>query len=1021
MPNLSKGCIRRILLVAFSASLALAQTVNSAYRALGQVDLRHNAVNLVQGTELYGPSAIALDPRGGQVHVYIADARNSRILAWQDLSSYQTGDRASLVLGQPDFQVTIPLGIGDKGLNTPAGLAVDPANGNLYVADTGNNRVVRFASPFSNPTRVEPDAVYGQADFAGHNANAGGISAGSMKGPKAVAFDAAGNLWVADSGNNRILRFPAAVLDSITPPGADTVIGQKDFQNGGANHGGSLGASGFDLPDGLAFDGQNNLYVSDFNNARVLKFAAPLGRDPAASAVYGQAAFTTRGAPPQPSAQSLAGPAGLAIDRTGRLYVADPNDNRVLIFPAGAVAGASAIDLLGQADFVSNLPNSNLAPRASASSLAGPSGVQVTSDGGVVIADSQNNRVLFFPAASKTATRVWGQSDFTATGANQIKASSINAPFKMAIDYSQSPFALYVSDTNNHRVLVWKDAVRFRSGDPAELVIGQPDFHTAIANVDTRGSTVPSATSLSSPRGIAVDQAGNLYVADSGNNRVLRFPRPVAQAGRIAADVVIGQANFSTANSASVAAASLKSPGAVAIGPGGELFVADSGNNRVLQFAARAVTGAAAFRVYGQANFESFTSPSSVSAQTLSSPQGLCVDPGNTLYVSDSGANRVLVFPAVQNAPASGASAGFVLGQTGFASLGGAKTSFRTPVDVALDSTGEIYVSDNGNNRVLVFPPLVDLILSGSTPVASRVIGQKDLNGTAKNWNSTDNLATPEGLYGPLGIYLDRKDTLYVGDAGNNRVLHFLKPVTAVNAANYQGSAPLAPGGLVTVFGGGMADRTEAASNVPWPLSLADREVVIDDDTRAPLLYVGSGQANFQIPSDLSAGTARVAIRATDTGELIAGAKALIAASSPGLFTLSQDGKGQGAALNQDGGINGSSNPAARGSVLVLFGTGQGQVSPPVPDGTAAPSAPLSSTVAVPTTDGTSCINNQPAICAAIGGSFGDIQFSGLAPSFVGLWQINVRIPQDVPVGNAVPVRVVINGVPSNTVTVAIK
>ena len=105
----------------------------------------------------------------------------------------------------------------------------------------------------------------------------------------------------------------------------------------------------------------------------------------------------------------------------------------------------------------------------------------------------------------------------------------------------------------------------------------------------------------------------------------------------------------------------------------------------------------------------------------------------------------------------------------------------------------------------------------------------------------------------------------------------------------------------------------------------------------------------------------------------------------------------------------------------MLYGTGQGQVSPLIPDGTAASSNPLSSTVAVPTSDATTCVTSQPSMCVAIGTTFGEIQYSGLAPGFIGLWQINVRIPQAVTPGNAVPVRVVINGAPSNTVTVAIQ
>ena len=90
-------------------------------------------------------------------------------------------------------------------------------------------------------------------------------------------------------------------------------------------------------------------------------------------------------------------------------------------------------------------------------------------------------------------------------------------------------------------------------------------------------------------------------------------------------------------------------------------------------------------------------------------------------------------------------------------------------------------------------------------------------------------------------------------------------------------------------------------------------------------------------------------------------------------------------------------------------------------DGSAASSAPLSNTVAVPTSNAGTCLNSQPSMCVAMGGSgFGDVKYSGLAPGFIGLWQINVQLPAGI-TGNAVPVRVTINGTPSNTITIAVR
>jgi len=1003
----------RIAIVLLAAAPMPGQVSSSAYRVLGQMDLRQDGLNMVQGVEVNQPNGIAVDARGGQTRLYIADSLNSRILAWADVASYQIGDAPALVLGQPGPQYTNPLGIGIKGLNTPIGLAVNPLNGDLYVADFGDNRVLRFLAPFSNPSRIEPDAVIGQPTFS--NRTAGSTSATTLNQPRTVAFDPTGNLWVADTGNQRVLRFPSSALTGATSPAADFVLGQRDFFGNAANGGGSVSGTAFDTPTGLAFDALGNLYISDGRNSRVLRFAAPLGPsapNPTATTVWGQSNFTTRGVPQQASASTIAVPAGLTVS-ADTLYVASPLDNRVLAFALSA--GGPATNVLGQSDFVTTTSNTSSAPLASPNSLSGATDVKLDSAGNLLVADTSNNRVLLFSPGAKAAIKVWGQIDFIGNGPNQIKPASINFPFKMAIDYSSAPYTLYVSDRGNNRVLGWKDSVRFRNGDPADFVIGQPNLRTGVANVDGRGSTQPSAFSLSSPEGLAVDpNSGDLYVADAGNNRVLRFRRPVNQSGRIAPDIVLGQADFTSSVSAGVTASSLNQPAGVAFGPNGDLFVADSGNHRVLEFPAGVGTGSSAVRVFGQPSMNTSVRPSQVSAQTLTGPMGITVDAAGNLYVADTGANRVVIYPNTQNAPTAGVAASFVVGQAGFGSSSG---TLKVPADVAVNSSGNILVSDSGNNRILIYGSLVFLPAAGGTP--SGVVGQNSVSGTTPNWNTPDGLATAEGLYVPVGIYVDRQDTLYVGDSGNNRVVQFLKPAAVVNAATYQASVPVARGSLATLFGGALSTDTAAISSTTWPVFAANRQLVINDDLAAPLYYVGPLQVNFQVPSNAPLGTVRVAVRTADTNELVAGGSVLIASAAPGIFTTNQAGTGQAAVVNQDGTLNSASNPAPVGSQIVIFGTGQGQTSPAVPDGSATPIGTLSNTVAVPTSNAATCLNSQPSMCVAMGSAFGDVKFSGLAPGFIGLWQINVVVPQGV--SGTVQLRVVISGTPSNTVTVAVR
>ncbi len=147
----------------------------------------------------------------------------------------------------------------------------------------------------------------------------------------------------------------------------------------------------------------------------------------------------------------------------------------------------------------------------------------------------------------------------------------------------------------------------------------------------------------------------------------------------------------------------------------------------------------------------------------------------------------------------------------------------------------------------------------------------------------------------------------------------------------------------------------------------------------------------------------------------------LIAQVAPALFTLSEDGKGPGVVYNQDGTLNGPANPAPKGSIIQMFGTGQGPVTPVVADGAATPLMPLSNTVATPTTDAGTCLGASPAVCVDIGNMLASIEFSGLIPvDSVGVWQLNAKIPDNAQSG-PLPVRAIVDGVPTNLITVVVK
>ncbi|MGH8247309.1 MAG: hypothetical protein ACREUU_12865, partial [Gammaproteobacteria bacterium] len=182
----------------------------------------------------------------------------------------------------------------------------------------------------------------------------------------------------------------------------------------------------------------------------------------------------------------------------------------------------------------------------------------------------------------------------------------------------------------------------------------------------------------------------------------------------------------------------------------------------------------------------------------------------------------------------------------------------------------------------------------------------------------------------------------------------------------------------------------------------------------APLLFVGPGQINFQMPPEISAGDSVPAqLRQASGNTLLATIR--VATAAPGIFTVLLSGRGQGAVLNQDHSQNGDpqtmlgARPAARGSIIQIFGTGAGATIPALPAGQPAVASgnPLVLTQAQPT--------------LTIGGIPARVLFSGMAPGFVGVWQINAEVPAAVTPGSAVPLLVMAEGVVSNTVTIAVE
>jgi sugar lactone lactonase YvrE len=390
--------------------------------------------------------------------------------------------------------------------------------------------------------------------------------------------------------------------------------------------------------------------------------------------------------------------------------------------------------VLGQSDFVT----SSFSGPFSSLRMQFPSGLAIDPNTGkLFVSEADGDRVLRYGSAASLANgapaeAVLGQSNFTdqGTGATQTNMSD---PEGMHVDRFGR---LWLADRANNRVLLFEAASFRATGSQADRVFGQPDFTTITAAI--------TANKMSVPTSVWVDSGDRLWVADNGNNRVLRFDSISTKQSGSPANGVLGQVNFTSAAAGS-GAAGLDRPLGVAVSPSGSLFVSCMTNNRVLRYdsAATLANGAAATRVLGQVDFTG--TASGLSATALNSPGGLTITPGDDLFVVDRGNDRVLRFSKASTL-LSGAAASGVIGQVGFTTLKALVVDARSmdfitsnnssSADCHVDTSGNLWVPDTTNHRVLRFPPDTTLPLLTVTPVPPKTTTKKSIQikGTASDF-----------------------------------------------------------------------------------------------------------------------------------------------------------------------------------------------------------------------------------------------------------------------------------------------
>ena len=557
---------------------------------------------------LHGPQACAYDSTNQRL--YVADNGNNRVMVFST-SSLANGENASYVLGQSGY------GAGgaattQAGLSGPTGLSLDSADSLLYVSDGGNNRILAYNTA-SLATGMNASTVFGQSSYSGGSANEGGsTSQTGLNAPGSLAYDSTNyRLFAADVSNNRALAFNTAnvtndenapdILGQFTSASSDVTA---DYVKSCPNNGAS--PIGFNLTtasaDGTVLDTVHNwMYISDTGNNRVLVFplnaTTHLLSSKTASYVLGQSGFTTCAAnqgSSTPTQSGLSGPQALAIDTTNqRLYVADENNSRVLVFSTSSLSnGMNAANVLGETTFTSTAGgncNTIYLPAA---------------DG--VAFDATNNR-LFAAASVCNAVYVYNLSGGLTNGmapTNYLGSPSfhLTSPTQSILGgpaglfYDSANSVLYEADEANSRVMVFSVPCTgpcttngFSNTENASYEFGQPS-----GTAFTSNAGVNTQSGLSSPLGVALDSANNrLFVADGNNNRVMIFPTastggPAGGTNGENATYEIGNPNFTTNNgSCNVTSQSIPCGEATSVtydSTNDLLYMTDSTGNRVMIF-----------------------------------------------------------------------------------------------------------------------------------------------------------------------------------------------------------------------------------------------------------------------------------------------------------------------------------------------------------------------------------------------------------------------------------------------------
>ncbi|MCX6627916.1 MAG: hypothetical protein NTW28_09840, partial [Candidatus Solibacter sp.] len=660
------------------------------------------------------------------------------------------------------------------------GIAVD-RTGNLLLSLGDYDLVLQLDAATGTLLRVAGNGTRG---FSGDNGPASGAQ---LSGPRGLAVDPSGAIYLADANNFRLRKVANGVIGTLAGSGDQGYEGDGD----------TAVRAAFDGLASVAIDRAGNVYVADFFNQVVRKITGGT-----VTTVAGTGSFGYNGDAILAINAELAGPSGIALDAAGNLYIADGYNNRIRKVSGGIIptlAGTGTAGFTGDKAAATN------------ATLRQPSDVAVDSNGNLYIADYGNNRIRMVTTGVITTVAGNGALTFSGEGVSAL-AAGLPAPLRLAFDASDN---LYLVDGVRVRKIA-RGVITTVAGGGAPLGENGP----------------PASAQLLSPQGLAVDGAGNVYIGDAGTGRVLKVsggtmqklagtgtqgltPSGIAvdSAGsvfvadganlrvrKISAGVItpLAGSGSTLGDDGPAVKAQLSAPDGLAVDTAGNLYIADL--NRVRLVANGVITTAA-----GNGGVGYQGDGAVATAARISSASGLALAAGN-LYIADSGNNRVRM---VANGVITTVAGNGAYGASG---SGGAPTSamLSTPTGVAADPSGDFYITDS--YRVLKV--------------------------------SKGKITAIAGLSTPQGVAVDATGNVYVADPASHRV-RVLTPAGTACAIT-----PTPTALQVASTGGTLTVNIGAGASCPWTVETLPNWVAVSGDPfgTGPAIVTLAVTANPDMP-----------------------------------------------------------------------------------------------------------------------------------------------------------------------------